>query len=82
MSQGYDESISCFRPLAKDNNVCREITEGEIRSEIGYQLYVFNVRYQNRYSAPQFAKITIRVTTATAVSSFAGSAPVLKNLKH
>ena len=61
LSQGYEQTVSFFRHLVGDNNECRVITEKEFRFEIGWKLYVFDVRYQNKFSAPNFVKVTIRV---------------------
>ena len=49
LSQGYEENVLCFRHLVEDNNECRDKTEKDIRFEIGWKLYVFDVRYQTDF---------------------------------
>ena len=38
MSQDYEETVSCFKDLARDNNVCLDISKIELRSDIGFDL--------------------------------------------
>ena len=49
LSQGYEETVSCIRHLVEDNNECRDKTEKDIRFEIDWKLYVFDVRYQTDF---------------------------------
>ena len=79
MLPDLEESVSYFRHLDADHNVCPELTESELRSEIGVILYVFDVRYQNGYSAAYLVKLAFRVITKIEMSSYAGIAFVLKN---
>ena len=72
MSQVHEETATFFRHLAKDKNVCIVITETDLLPEIDYNLYVFDVQYQNRNSAPHLVKVTSRVTAETEDSSYAG----------
>ena len=79
MLPDLEESVSYFRHLAADHNVCPELTESELRSEIGFILYVFDVRHRNGYSAAHLVKLAFSVTAEIEVSSYAGFAFVLKN---
>ena len=72
MSEGYEEPAPCFEHLAKDKNVCPDVTESEFRSAIGYNFCLFDVRYQNRFSAPHSVKATFGVTAEIEDSSYAG----------
>ena len=63
-------------------SVCPDSTESEFRSEIGYNVYVFDVLYEERYSAQHLRKVKFRVTSDIGESSYAGFALVLKNQKH
>ena len=72
MSQVYEETATFFRHLAKDNNVFIVITETEFLPEIDFNLYVFDVQYENRYFALHLVKVTVRVTAETKDSSYAG----------
>ena len=75
LSQSYEETVSFCGLLIKDINVCPDITEIELRSDIGDNLYIFEAHYQNRFSAPHSVKVTFRVTAETEESSLAGFGP-------
>ena len=78
ISMGYEETVSFFRHLTKDNNECRDITGKDFRFEIGWNLYIFDVRYQSKFSAPHLLEVTFFVTVEIEVSSYGGFALVLK----
>ena len=63
------------------NNECRDITEKDFRFKNSWKLYVFDVHYQNRCSAPHLVKVTLRVTVEIEESSYAGFAIALKYYK-
>ena len=78
LSQSYEETVSICGHSSKDINVCPDITKCEFRSEIGYNFYLFGVRYQNRFSAPPLMKVFFGVTTEIGDSIYGGFALVLK----
>ena len=62
LSQVCEETVSCFRHLTKDKNVCSDTRKSYIRCEIDLILYLFGHSYHNRYSAPQSVSGTFRIT--------------------
>ena len=78
-SQVYQETVSCFRHLTIDSNVCPDITESEFRSQESFNLYLLDVCYQSRFSAPQLVKLTFRVIAEIEGGSYASFVLVLKH---
>ena len=57
-SKGCGEFISCFRHIIKHNTLSLPITQNAFRSDIGYNLHVFNVRYR-KTTASQIVKFSV-----------------------
>ena len=60
-SQGYGQIKEVFRALTKDNIVLPYISENDFRSDnngniIGYDIHVFDIRYQKTYQSGQLVK--------------------------
>ena len=61
-SQGYTQIKEAFRALVKDDSLQTFISEIDFRSSnggniIGYNLYVFDIRYQKNFKSAQPIKI-------------------------
>ena len=61
-SQGYGQIKEAFKALTKDNILQPYISEGDFRSDnngnkIGYNIHVFDIRYQKNYQSGQSVKI-------------------------
>ena len=62
-SQGYHQIKVAFKALTKDDILQPYITEEDFRSsnaaanDVGYNLYVFDIRYQKNYTASQPIKV-------------------------
>ena len=65
-SQGYHQSKEAFRALTKDDILQPYISEEDFRTsnvraaDVGYNLYVFDMRYQNNYTAFQPIKVEFK----------------------
>ena len=65
-SQGYHQIKEAFKALAKDDILQPYISEEDFRSsnaaanDVGYILYVFNIRYQKKYTASQPIKVEFK----------------------
>ena len=60
-SQGYGQIKEVFRYLTKDNILQPYISEDDFRSDnngnnIGYNIHVFDIRYQKNYQSGQSVK--------------------------
>ena len=59
MSQGYDQIKELFGALTKDNILRPCKSDHDFRSsnvrldDVGYKLYVFDMRYQQKFTASQ-----------------------------
>ena len=65
-SQTYGELVSCLRLLTEDNvfqpYLTQEIFRGENdKNEMGYVLYIFDIRRHQKYSNPQPFKVQFRL---------------------
>ena len=61
-SQGYGQFKEAFRALTKDDEIRPNISDTDFRSsknnkEIGYNLYVFDIRYQKKLESSQPIKV-------------------------
>ena len=62
-SQGYHQIKEAFRALTKDDILQPYISEEDFRTsnvraaDVGYNLYVFDIRYQKNYTASQPIKV-------------------------
>ena len=62
-SQGYSEINEAFRALTEDDILQPYISDVDFRSsnvradDIGYNLYVFEIRYQQNFTASQPSKV-------------------------
>ena len=75
-SQAYEEIISCFRHLAKDNILQPCITQKDFISSNnnpegypGYNLYVFCIRHHQAYSSAQPIKVRFDFRPAVPVAT-------------
>ena len=65
-SQGYHQIKEAFRALAKDDILQPYITEEDFRTsnvraaDVGFNLYVFDIRYQKNYTASQPIKVEFK----------------------
>ena len=65
-SQGYHQIKEAFRALTKDDILQPFISEEDFRTsnvraaDVGYNLYVFDIRYQKNYTASQPIKIEFK----------------------
>ena len=65
-SQGYGQIKEVFKALTKDNILQPYISENDFRSDnngnnIGYNIHVFDIRYQKNYQSGQSVKIEIKL---------------------
>ena len=62
-SQGYHQNKEAFRALTKDDILQPYTSEEDFRTsnvraaDVGYNLYVFDIRYQKKYTASQPIKV-------------------------
>ena len=61
-SQGYGQVKEAFKALTKDNLLQPYISDDDFRSSnngdnIGYNIYVFDIRYQNNFESSQLIKV-------------------------
>ena len=61
-SQGYPQIKEAFRALSKDDVLKPYISDNDYRStnggnNIGYKLYVFDMRYQKNFESSQAIKV-------------------------
>ena len=65
-SRGYHQIKEAFRALTKDDVLQRHISEEDFRTlnvsaaDVGYNLYVFDIRYQKNYTASQPIKVEFK----------------------
>ena len=65
-SQGYSKIKEAFKALTEDDILQPYISEDDFRSsnvaanDVGYNLYVFDIRYQKIYTASQPIKVEIK----------------------
>ena len=66
-SQGYGQIKEVFRALTKDDILQRYISDHDFRSsnvradDVGYNLYVFDIRYQQNFTASQQIKTEFKI---------------------
>ena len=83
-SQGYHQFKECFRALTKDDILQPYICEEDLRSsnvaanDVGYNLYVFYIRYRKNYTASQPIKVEFKFNGAVP-NDVNGYALVLTN---
>ena len=64
-SQGYEQIKNAFRVLTKDDVLRPYISDNDFRSsidgnDIGYNLYVFDIRYQKNFESAQPVKVEFK----------------------
>ena len=64
-SQGYGQIKDAFRALTKDNLLQPYISDADFRSSnndnnIGYNIYVFDIRYQKNFESSQPIKVEFK----------------------
>ena len=65
-AQGYHQIKKAFKALTKDDSVQPYISEKDFRSsnaaanDVGYNLYVFDIRYEKNYTASQPIKVEFK----------------------
>ena len=82
-SQGYSQSKEAFRALTKDDILKPYIGHHNFRSSndgnnIGYNLYVFDIRYQKNFESAQTIEVEFRFEGFVPAGIY-GYAPVLTN---
>ena len=82
-SQGYGQIKEAFRALTKDNIPQPYISEDDFRSDnngnnIGYNIHVFDIRYQKNYLSGQSVKIEFKLDKVVPAGIY-GYALVLTN---
>ena len=82
-SQGYGQIKEAFRALTKDNILQPYISEDDFRSDnngnnIGYNIHVFDIRYQKNYQSGQSIKIEFKLDKIVPAGVY-GYALVLTN---
>ena len=83
-SQGYHQIKEAFRALLKDNILQTYISEEDFRTsnvraaDVGYNLYVFDIRYQKNYTASQTIKVEFKFD-GVVTNNVNGYALVLTN---
>ena len=83
-SQGYHQIKEAFKALTKDDILQPYISEEDFRSsndaanDVGYNLYVFDIRYQKNYTASQPIKVEFKFD-GVAPNNVNGYALVLTN---
>ena len=81
--QGYGQIKEAFRALTKDNILQPYISEDDFRSDnncnnIGYNIHVFDIRYQKNYQSGQSVKIEFKLDKVVPAGIY-GYALVLTN---
>ena len=81
--QGYGQIKEAFRALTKDNILQPYISEDVFKSDnngnnIGYNIYVFDIRYQKNYQSGQSVKIEFKLDKVVPAGIY-GYALVLTN---
>ena len=64
-SQGYGQIKEAFKALTKDNLLQPYISDDDFRSSnngdnIGYNIYVFDIRYQKKFESSQAIKVEFK----------------------
>ena len=82
-SQGYGQIKEAFKALTKDNILQPYISEDDFRSDkngnsIGYNIHVFDIRYQKDYQSGQSVKIEFKLDKIVPAGVY-GYALVLTN---
>ena len=83
-SQGYHQIKEAFKALTKDDILQPYISEEDFRTsnvraaDVGYNLYVFDIRYQKNYTAAQPIKVEIKFD-GVVPNNINGCALVLTN---
>ena len=82
-SQGYGQIKEAFKALTKDNILQPYISEDDFRSDnngtcIGYNIHVFDIRYQKDYQSGQSVKMEIKLDKIVPAGVY-GYALVLTN---
>ena len=82
-SQGYGMVKEAFKALTKDNILQPYISEDDFRSDnngnnIGYNIHVFDIRYQKNYQSGQSVKIEFKLDKVVPAGVY-GYALVLTN---
>ena len=82
-SQGYGQIKEVFKALAKDNLLQPYISDADFRSSnngdnIGYNIYVFDIRYQKNFESSQPKKVEFKFDGVIPAGSY-GYALVLTN---
>ena len=82
-SQGYGQIKEAFKALTKDNLLQPYISDDDFRSSnddnnIGYNIYVFDIRYQKNFESSQPIKVEFKVDGAINAGIY-GYALVLTN---
>ena len=83
-SQGYHQIKEVFRALTKDDILQPYISEEDFRTsnvraaDIGFNLYVFDIRYQKNYTASQPIKVEFKIDGVVPIN-VNGYALVLTN---
>ena len=81
--QGYGQIKEAFRALTKDNILQPYISEDDFRSDnngnnIGYNIHVFDIRYQKNYQSGQSVKVEFKLDKVVPAGVY-GYALVLTN---
>ena len=82
-SQGYGQIKEAFKALTKDNILQPYISEEHLRSDnigdnIGYNIHVFDIRYQKNYQSDQSVKVEFKLDKIVPAGVY-GYALVLTN---
>ena len=82
-SQGYGQIKEAFKALTKDNILQPYISEDDFRSDnngdnIGYNIHVFDIRYQKSYQSGQSVKLEFKLEKIVPAGVY-GYALVLTN---
>ena len=82
-SQGYGQIKEAFRALTEDDILQPYISEDDFRSDnngnnIGYNIHVFDIRYQKNYQSGQSVKIEFKLDKIVPAAIY-GYALVLTN---
>ena len=75
-SQGYGQIKEAFKALTKDNILQPYISEDDFRSDnngnsIGYNIHVFDIRYQKNYQSGQSVKIEFKLDKVVPAGIYA-----------
>ena len=84
-NQGFGQIKEAFKALTKDNILQPYISDDDFRSsnnnnDIGYNLYVFDIRYQKKFDNAQPIKVELKFDGAVPVGIY-GYSLVLTNKK-